>query len=147
MRVNRTVATVLSAHIIKMVTSLQIIPILTNAFILYQADALAQAVQLVDSLILKDVTHPSASVACFVGPRNGMHYRELANWLHLAHNLTWCHELDIVLSSKTRQRLHELKDTTLARLKLTKCLIVHKQVHKHLLFRKRSYPVNIFVGS
>ena len=130
-----------------MVAGLEVVPVLTDALVFNQTNALAQAVEFVDSLLLKDVTHPRAGVACFIGPRNGVHYRQLAHWLEFRNHLTWGHKLDALLSRKSWQSLHELKDTALARLQLAKGLIVHKQVDEHLLLGQSSNPVDVLVGS
>ena len=137
---------ILSAHVIEMVTALQIFPILFKTTILAKTNPLGYGIKLAQCLSLQFVTFPCRNIASLVNTGNRIRNRKLVYRLKLRHSLRRCGELYSFLLAEHRKCLHELEDTGAGRKKRTECIHAHQQVHHLLLFRKRRYPVDILVG-
>ena len=137
----------LGTHIVKMIGSLQVKPVLLDFRVVAPFYFFLKGIQFVERFILQFVAQPGGQVALFVGPRNGVGHVDRRHGLQFFAQFFGCGKLKSGMRKHAaRQSTHKVENTGFFPLVFAESLVIHKQVHH--LFRRVDLrkPAHKFFG-
>ena len=117
------------AHVVQVVTLLEMSVVCPKDRIVEQAELLLQAVKLVEGLALELVSKPGGEVSLLVSPGNCVRHRKLGHRAECCGSLCRGEEIDSSLDALLSKCTQDIEDSSLLRSMLAERLVVHEEVH------------------